>query len=76
MFIKTETLIKQIKDQIKKVFRVKDSGAVKIILRIQAYRIGNKIILEQSQYARKMLQEYEMNQYTLVIILIDGYEAI
>ena len=68
--------MKQIKDQIKKAFKVKDFGGVKVILGIQVSRTKNGITINQSQYARKVLQEYEMDQYTLVATPMDGYKGI
>ena len=73
---KTEALMKQIKDQIKKAFKIKDSGEVKRILGIQVHRTKNGLFIEQSQYARKVLQEYEMDQCTPVATPMDGYESI
>ena len=76
IFTKTEALMKRIKDQIKKAFKVKDSGAVKRILGIQVHRTKNGLFIEQSQYARKVLQEYGMDQCTPVATPMDGYESI
>lgn len=73
---KTDTLMNEIKGEIKKAFRVKDSGEVKRILGIQVHRLGNTLVIEQSQYARKLLQDYEMDGCTPVATPIDGYESI
>lgn len=73
---KTESLMKEIKGGIKKAFKVKDSGEVKRILGIQVHRDSNRIVIEQSQYARKLLQDYGMEQCTPVGTPLDGYESI
>ena len=49
---------------------------MKRILGIQTHRTKNVLVLEQSQYARKVLQEYGMEQCTSVSTLIDEYESI
>ena len=76
IFTKTEALMKRIKDQIKKAFKIKDSGPVKIILGIQVHRTKDRLFIEQSQYTRKVLQEYQMDQCTPVGTPMDGYESI
>ena len=46
--IKIEDLIKKIKNQIKNIFKIKDSNKIKSILDIQIYRIKNKFIIKQT----------------------------
>ncbi len=69
---KTESLMMETKADIKKAFKVKDSGPVDKILAIQVHRTKDCIILEQSQYIRKILQEYQMEQCTPVATPLDG----
>ena len=73
---KMQAIMEETKAGIKKALKVKDTGPVNRILRIQVHRRGNLIMLEQTQYARKILLEYGMDQYTTVATPLDGYEAI
>lgn len=73
---KTAKLMNQVKDQIKSAFQVKDSGEVKRILGIQAHRTDNELTLDQSQYVKKLLQEYGMEDCKPVATPIDGHESL
>ena len=76
VLIKTEGLMKKIKDQIKDAFKVKDSGEIKRILDIQVHRTKDELTIGQTQYAEKVLQEYGMKHCITIATPIDDYESI
>ena len=59
-------------------FKCTEAGPVNRILGIQSHRDwkANAVILEQSQYAEKVLQDYDMDQAIPVSTPIDGYTAL
>ena len=55
---------------------MKDFDLIDKIFDIQIYRIVIILILDQSQYVKKIFHEYEMKQYISIITLFDKYEII
>ena len=70
--------MKAIKSGIQEAFKCTEAGPVNRILGIQSHRDweANTVILEQSQYAEKVLRDYDMDQAIPVSTPIDGYTAI
>ena len=60
IFIIIETLINIIKNDIKTFFKVKNFDSIDKIFDIQIHRIIITLTLNQSQYVKKILHEYEM----------------
>ena len=73
-----QSLIDATKEAIYKEFKCTEVGPVNRILGIQVHRDWKKktIILEQSQYAEKLLKDYSMHEATPVSTPIDGYATV
>ena len=70
--------MRAIKKGIHDAFKCTEAGPVNRILGIQSHRDwkANTVILEQSQYAEKILRDYDMDQAVPVSTPIDGYTSL
>ena len=70
--------MKTIKKGIHDAFKCTEAGPVNRILGIQSHRDwkANTVILEQSQYAERILRDYDMDQAVPVSTPIDGYTSL
>ena len=75
---KDSTAIEAIKKGIHDAFKCTEAGPVNRILGIQSHRDwkAGTVILEQSQYAEKVLRDYDMDQAVPVSTPIDGYASL
>ena len=73
-----QSIIDATKKAIHKEFKSTEAGPVNRILGIQVHRDWKKktLILEQSQYAERLLKDYSMHEATPVSTPIDGYTSI
>lgn len=76
IFAKETSTMLAIKKQLKDAFNAKDLGPASYILGIRIRRDENRLALDQTNYIKNILDEYNMADARPVNTPIDGYEAL
>ena len=76
IFSKSKSAIKEIKALLNCEYKMKDLGPARYVLGIRIWREGKKIILDQSNYIKNFLRDFQIENAKPVLTPLNGKEAL
>lgn len=76
IFTKTINQMNEVKDFLNKEYKMKDLGPAKYILGIRIRQHENQMILDQTNYIKNFLRDYQIDEAYPLTVPIEGYEAL
>ena len=76
IFSKSTTAIKDVKKLLNREYKMKDLGPAQYVLSIRIRREGKRVFLDQSNYIKNFLRDYQMDNANPVLTPLDGKESL
>ena len=76
IFSKSKTAIKDVKELLNLEYKMKDLGPAQYVLGIRIRREGKRVFLDQSNYIKNFLRDYQMDNANPVLTPLDGKESL